>query len=66
MFSEELNNISWDETTARIAAMTDNDRRALKTDMDTMLMNIESNDEYFLPYYFPINMKYFNGYKEKK
>ena len=49
-----------------IAAMTDSDRRALKTDMDTMLMNIESNDEYFLPYYFPINMKYFNGYKEKK
>lgn len=49
-----------------IAAMTESDRLALKTDMDTMLGNIESNDDFFLPYYFPINMKYFNGYKEKK
>ena len=33
MFSEELKNISWDETTERIAHMTDNDvRRALAKD----------------------------------
>ena len=33
MFSDELKNISWEETTERIARMTDNDvRRALAKD----------------------------------
>ena len=49
-----------------IAAMSNVDRVALKTDMATMLTNIESNDSYYLPYYFPINKKFFNSYKEKK
>ena len=38
--------------------------------MDNMLRNIETNDETFLPYYFPKNEKYEEkqdgGYKQKE
>ena len=53
-----------------VAAMDSNKRQSLKSEMDTMLRNIESNDETFLPYYFPKNEKYEEkkdeGYKQKE
>lgn len=53
-----------------VAAMDDYKRQSLKNDMDNMLRNIETNDETFLPYYFPQNEKYKDqgnkGYKQKE
>ena len=47
-----------------IAAMQDYDRQSFKSDMGSMLNNIDSNPDVYLPYYFKINEKYC-GYKEK-
>lgn len=47
-----------------IAAMLDYDRQSFKSDMKIMLNNIDSNPDFYLPYYFKINEKY-SGYKEK-
>ena len=48
-----------------IAAMSDYDRQMFKTDMILMLNNIDSNPDYFLPFYFEINEQ-FSEYKEKE
>ncbi len=48
-----------------IAAMQDYDRQTFKSDMASMLNNIESNPDSCLPYYFQVNKKY-SGYKEKE
>lgn len=52
-----------------VAAMDSYKRQSLKGEMDNMLRNIESNDEIYLPYYFPKNEKYEekedNGYRQK-
>lgn len=48
-----------------VAAMSNTDRSAFKSDMTTMLTNIDRNPSYFMPYYFPTNKKY-SGYKEKE
>ncbi len=48
-----------------IAAMQDYDRQTFKSDMASMLNNIESNPDSYLPYYFQVNKKYC-GYKEKE
>lgn len=47
-----------------IAAMQDYDRLSFKSDMESMLNNIDSNPDVYLPYYFKVNEKY-SGYKEK-
>ena len=47
-----------------IAAMQDYDRHSFKSDMENMLNNIDSNPDFYMPYYFKINEKY-SGYKEK-
>lgn len=47
-----------------IAAMQDYDRQSFKSDMENMLNNIDSNPDFYMPYYFKINEKY-SGYKEK-
>lgn len=47
-----------------IAAMQDYDRKSFKSDMESMLNNIDSNPDLYLPYYFKVNEKY-SGYKEK-
>lgn len=47
-----------------IAAMQDYDRQSFKSDMENMLNNIDSNPDFYMPYYFNINEKY-SGYKEK-
>ena len=53
-----------------VASMDSYKRQSLKSDMDNMLRNIETNDETFLPYYFPKNEKYEekqdDGYKQKE
>lgn len=53
-----------------VAAMDSYKRLSLKSEMDTMLRNIETNEETFLPYYFPTNEKYEekkeDGYKQKE
>lgn len=53
-----------------VAAMDSYKRQSLKGEMDNMLRNIETNDETFLPYYFPKNEKYEekkdDGYKQKE
>lgn len=38
-----------------VAAMDSFKRQSLKAEMDAMLRNIESNEEVFLPFYFPKN-----------
>ena len=48
-----------------MAAMADYDRQSFKTDMESMLNNIDSNPDFYLPYYFKVNDK-FCGYKEKE
>lgn len=48
-----------------ISAMKEYDRLSLKSDMNTMLYNIENNPSIFLPYYFPVNKNY-SGFKEKE
>ena len=48
-----------------IAAMENYDRQSFKSDMESMLNNIDSNPNIYLPYYFKVNEKY-NGYKEKE
>lgn len=47
-----------------IAAMEDYDRESFKSDMESMLNNIDIDPESYLPYYFKVNEKYC-GYKEK-
>ena len=47
-----------------IAAMQDYDRQSFKSDMESMLNNIDSNPNVYLPYYFKVNERY-SGYKEK-
>ena len=47
-----------------VSAMSDFDRTSFKSDMEVMLINIESNPDFYLPYYFKVNEKY-SGYKEK-
>lgn len=47
-----------------IAAMQDYDRQSFKSDMESMLNNINCNPDFYLPYYFKANEKYC-GYKEK-
>ncbi len=47
-----------------IAAMQDYDRQSFKSDMESMLNNINCNSDFYLPYYFKANEKYC-GYKEK-
>lgn len=47
-----------------VSAMSDFDRTSLKSDMEVMLINIESNPDFYLPYYFKVNEKY-SGYKDK-
>ena len=47
-----------------IAAMQDYDKQSFKSDMESMLNNIDSNSDFYLPYYFKVNEKY-SGYKEK-
>lgn len=53
-----------------VAAMDSYKRQSLKNDMDIMLRNIESNDETYLPYYFPKNEKFEEkkdeGYRQKE
>ena len=53
-----------------VAAMDSFKRQSLKSEMDTMLRNIESNEDVFLPFYFPKNEKYEekedDGYKKKE
>lgn len=52
-----------------VAAMDSYKRHSLKSDMDTMLRNIEVNEEVYLPFYFPKNEKYEEkeeGYKQKE
>ena len=52
-----------------VAAMDSYKRYSLKSDMDTMLRNIEVNEEVYLPFYFPKNEKYEEkeeGYKQKE
>ena len=48
-----------------LAAMEDYDRQSFKSDMKSMLNNVESNPDLYLPYYFKINEKY-SGYQEKE
>lgn len=52
-----------------VASMDSFKRQSLKNDMETMLTNIESNEDIFLPFYFPKNEKYEekeeNGYRQK-
>ena len=48
-----------------MAAMADYDRQSFKSDMESMLNNIDSNPDFYLPYYFKVNDK-FSGYKEKE
>ncbi len=48
-----------------LAAMADYDRQSFKSDMESMLNNIDSNPDFYLPYYFKVNEKY-GGYKEKE
>ncbi|MCE8952368.1 nucleotidyltransferase family protein [Bacteroides thetaiotaomicron] len=48
-----------------MAAMADYDRESFKSDMETMLNNIDSNPDFYLPYYFKANERY-SGYKEKE
>ncbi len=48
-----------------VATMSDYDRQSFKSDMETMLSNIEIAPSLYLPYYFKVNEKY-NGYKEKE
>ena len=52
-----------------VASMDSFKRQSLKNDMETMLTNIESNEDVFLPFYFPKNEKYEekeeNGYRQK-
>lgn len=45
-------------------AMLDYDRQSFKSDMESMLNNIDSNPNVYLPYYFKVNERY-SGYKEK-
>lgn len=47
-----------------MASMEDYYRQSFKSDMETMLNNIASDPDYYLPYYFKVNEKY-SGYKEK-
>ena len=52
-----------------VAAMDSYKRQSLKNDMDIMLRNIETNEEVYLPFYFPKNEKYEekeDGYKQKE
>ncbi len=48
-----------------ITAMQEYDRQSFKSDMTSMLSNIDSNPEFYLPYYFKKNEK-FSGYREKE
>lgn len=47
-----------------IEAMQDYDRQSFKSDMESMLKNIDSNPNVYLSYYFKVNERY-SGYKEK-
>ena len=47
-----------------VGTMQDYDRQSFKSDMESMLNNIDSNPDLYLPYYFKVNEKYC-GYKEK-
>lgn len=47
-----------------IASMSDYDKFSFKADMEIMLNNIDSNPDFYLPYYFKVNEKY-SCYKEK-
>lgn len=53
-----------------LSSMSDIDRSSLHSDMDSMLINIENDNETFLPYYFPVNEKYKekddDGYEKKE
>lgn len=53
-----------------VAAMDSFKRQSLKTEMSIMLTNIDTNAEYYLPYYFPKNEKFEEkqeeGYKQKE
>ncbi len=48
-----------------IAAMADYDRQSFKSDMESMLNNVDCNPDFYLPYYFKVNEKY-SGYKKKE
>lgn len=48
-----------------IAAMQDYDRQSFKSDIESMLNNISSDADTYLPYYFKVNEKY-SGYQEKE
>jgi len=48
-----------------ITAMSEYDRQSFKSDMRIMLNNIDSNPDFYLPYYFKKNEK-FSGYREKE
>lgn len=48
-----------------VAAMQDYDRQSFKSDMESMLNNIDSNPDFYLSYYFTVNEMY-SGYKEKE
>ncbi len=47
-----------------MATMDSYDRFSFKTDMESMLVNIDSDPDIYLPFYFKVNEKY-SGYKEK-
>lgn len=53
-----------------VAAMDSVKRKSLKNKMDIMLKNIEANEDFYLPYYFPKNEKFEekkeNGYRQKE
>lgn len=49
-----------------LSAMSDYDRMSFKMDMEIMLNNIDSNPDFYLPYYIKVNEKYSGGYKEKE
>lgn len=48
-----------------VSSMSDFDRQSFKTDMENMLNNIDRDPDTYLPYYFKVNEKYSDGYKEK-
>lgn len=48
-----------------LSAMEYYDRQSFKVDMEIILNNIESNPDFYLPFYFKVNEKY-SGYKEKE
>ena len=45
--------------------MADYDRQSFKSDMESMLNNVDCNPDFYLPYYFKVNEKY-SGYKKKE